>query len=226
MSGRDASRAEVRGRLVEALRLSLVGPGAGHAFGGERLPRREPPSNWYLTGFLIPSGTAPEKSADADEDDDFEQFSETGGLVEESIEERKAAQKGHFPSSMGLSFLVPVDAESLQVRVRWGDYVTAEIQAEDGKPLPVWQRNAREESVPVRLTASQAGTTCAVPHSGGLELHMVERTVVAAAPSRKGRRARAASPATHQRMDPSRQQRSRASSTRSRPATQGRRMPR
>ena len=70
MSERGASSAEVRGRLVEALRLSLGGPDTGHPFAGERLPRRERPSYWYLTGFLIPSGTAPEKSADADEDED------------------------------------------------------------------------------------------------------------------------------------------------------------
>jgi len=56
---------EVRERLVEALKLALVGPGAGHALAEERLHRRERPSNWYLTAFLIPSGTPPEQSADA-----------------------------------------------------------------------------------------------------------------------------------------------------------------
>ncbi len=177
MSARIASSAEVRGRLVEALRLSLVGPGAGHPFAGEMLPRRERPSNWYLTGFLIPSGTAPEKSADADEDDDFELVSETAGLVEESNEERKAAKKGYFPSSMGLSFLVDKEAESLQVTVRWGDYATAEIEGEDGKPLAVWQRIPREEPVSVKLTGSQEGSRYAVAGSGGLELHVVERRI-------------------------------------------------
>jgi hypothetical protein len=45
-------------------------------------------------------------SADADEDDDLGAIPETAGLAEESNEERKAAKKGFFPSSMGLSFLV------------------------------------------------------------------------------------------------------------------------
>ena len=62
---------EVRERLVEALKLDLVGPRAGHALAEERLPGWVRPSNWYLAGFLIPSGTPPEKRADADEDDDL-----------------------------------------------------------------------------------------------------------------------------------------------------------
>src|SRR5688572_11802860 len=114
-----ATSFEVRERLVEALKLDLVGPWTGHAFAEERLPGWVRPSNWYLTGFLIPSGTPPEKSADADEDDDFELVPESAGLAEESNDERQAAKKGYFPSSIGLSFLVPQEACELSVAVRW-----------------------------------------------------------------------------------------------------------
>ena len=86
------------------------GPGAGHALADERLPGWVRPSNWYLTGFLIPSGTPPEQSADADEDDDFDEVPESAGLARRANEERKAAKKGFFPSSMGLSFLVRAEA--------------------------------------------------------------------------------------------------------------------
>jgi hypothetical protein len=79
-----ASSLEVRDRLVDALKLDLVGPWAGHAFAEERLPGWVRPSNWYLTGFLIPSGTPPERSADADEDDDLGEIPESAGLAEES----------------------------------------------------------------------------------------------------------------------------------------------
>ena len=106
----SVTSAQVRARLVEALKLDLVGPWAGHALAEERLPGWVRPSNWYLTGFLIPSGTPPEKCGDADEDDDSEEIPESAGLAEESNEERKAAKKGFFPSSMGLSFLVPKES--------------------------------------------------------------------------------------------------------------------
>jgi hypothetical protein len=90
----------------------------------------------------------------------------------------KAAKKGFFPSSMGLSFLVPKETRVLAVLVRWGDYVQEEIQGHDDKPLPVWQRRPRGEMVDVALTgASTDPAVHDVPGSAGLQLHVVERMV-------------------------------------------------
>jgi hypothetical protein len=149
-AGSPATSLEVRGRLADALRLDLVGPWHGHAFGDERLQPWVRPTSWYLTGFLIPSGTPPEKASDADEDEDFELVSETAGNVEESTEDRGAAKKGYFPSSVGLSFLVPREAVSLEVIVRWGDYARTEVPGEDGKQTQVWRpapRSARPRPI-------------------------------------------------------------------------------
>ena len=63
---------EVRTRLREALQLDLVGPWAGHPLADERLRGWERPSNWYLTGFLVPRRAPAEQRGDADADDDFE----------------------------------------------------------------------------------------------------------------------------------------------------------
>lgn len=167
---------EVRDRLVEALRLDLVGPGAGHRLAEECLPGWERPSTWYLTGFLIPSGTPPEKSADADADEEFELVPESAGLPEESSEERKAARKGYFPSSMGLSFLVSRDSRELEVVVRWGDYAPDELEDEDGKKTSVWRRTPREETVTLRL-GGKPEAVYHVPSSGGLQLHLLERPI-------------------------------------------------
>ena len=175
-----ANSLEVRERLVEALKLDLVGPWPGHALAEERLQGWVRPSNWYLTGFLIPSGTPPEQSADADEDDDFELVPESAGLSEESNEERKAAKKGFFPSSMGLSFLVPEATRVLTVTVRWGDYEQTEIEGQDGKPMSVWQRYPREAKVPLRSTGAHDPVAHDVPESSGLQLHVVERPISAA----------------------------------------------
>ena len=111
---------QVRARLAEALSLDLIGPWAQHELAEERLPGWVRPSNWYLTGFLVPSGTKPEQGVDGDEDGELDETPASGGLAEESSEERKAAKRGFFPSSIGLSFLVDKEAQALSVTLRWG----------------------------------------------------------------------------------------------------------
>ena len=202
--------AEVRSRLREALEVDLVGPGAGHALSDERLPRWVRPSNWYLTGFLVPRGAPAEQRADADADDDFEpEVAEERGLGDDSTEDRRAAKKGFFPSSLGLSFLVAADAGRLDVTVRWGDYRYVEDPSRedvgtggapgggdsadgtdgsadsatansDGEASTRWQRTARQARVPVTIAASDAPHQEPVPDSAGLMLHVVARPVSAA----------------------------------------------
>lgn len=179
MSTPPTSSVEVRDRLVEALKLDLVGPLADDALRNECLPGWIRPSSWYLTGFLIPVGTPPEESSDADEDDDVDVVPETAGLVEESNDERKAAKKGYFPSSMGLSFLVPKEVERISVVVRWGDYRPTEIPGADDKPVSVWKRESVEKPVPLPLKGSNSESVHNVPDSRGLQLHLVERQISA-----------------------------------------------
>src|SRR4051794_17425666 len=86
---------EIRKQLVETLELDLVGPWPGHELAEEMLPRRVRPSNWYLTGFLIPVDTDEKDAGDDDADDEFE--AETEGAGDETTEERVAAKKAYFP---------------------------------------------------------------------------------------------------------------------------------
>ena len=169
-----ATSLEVRNRLVHALNLDLVGPWAGHPQEEERLPGWVRPSSWYLTGFLIPSGTEPELRSGGDEDDELEEVPGHGGLPEESTEERRAAKRAFFPSSIGLSFLISPDADALDVTVRWGDYEPVDPVPEVGDSLSAWQRTPRAETVHVVASGT---TDYPVPDSSGLELHMVERPV-------------------------------------------------
>jgi hypothetical protein len=120
-----------------------------------------------------------EKRADADEDDDLEVVPEFAGIDEGSNEERKAAKKGFFPSSMGLSFLVPKGSQGLTVILRWGDYTPTEIGGDDGKPISVWRRKPEERTLPVTFTGATDPVVCEVPGSGGLELHIVEKLISA-----------------------------------------------
>ena len=169
------SSLEVRERLVHALNLDLIGPWAGHPQEEERLRGWIRPSSWYLTGFLIPSGTAPEQRSSEDEDDELDETPQPqGGLAEESTEERRAAKRAFFPSSIGLSFLISQDTHSLDVVVRWGDYEQLDPDLEGGDSPKPWQRIPRAETVQV-VPSGTAGYP--VPDSNGLELHVVERPV-------------------------------------------------
>ena len=196
----------VRDRLAAALELDLVGPGPDDPLAEERLPGRERPSNWYLTGFLVPSGLPPERCADDDEDDDFAEVPEQAGLLEESSEDRKAAKRGWFPSSIGLSFLLPAGARRLAVTVRWGDYAQETVETAKGGTKQVWRRTPRTEEVETPLGSGEkaSGGTAGpgppdaarsaadrpddgaepvydVPGSGGLQLQVVDRALDAAA---------------------------------------------
>ena len=137
-----------------------------------RLPGRDRPSNWYVAGFLIPTGTPPDRSGDV-EDDDLDTVPESAGLTEESNDERKAARKAYFPTSIGLSFLVAGACRELLVTVRWGDYAPGEIEEADGSKTSVWRRTPREEALSIPLDGGEGP----VPGSEGLQLHVAERPI-------------------------------------------------
>lgn len=170
---------EVRERLVEALKLDLIGPWAGHALAEEQLPGHIRPSNWYLAGFLIPAGSSPDDSSDPDEDEELEEVPDDVGLPEESAEERRAAKKAYFPSSMGLSFLVSPETDVLKVSVTWGDYATKPLEDPDGRELSVWQRLPREAVLSVPMPEREDDVP--VPGADGLVLHVSARVVSPAA---------------------------------------------
>src|SRR3954447_22329299 len=93
--------AEIRRQLVETLELDLIGPWPGHELEQEMIHRRYRPSNWYLTGFLVPTAADESQAADDEADDDFDAVDEGSG--DETAEDRVAAKKAYFPSSIGVS---------------------------------------------------------------------------------------------------------------------------
>src|SRR5579864_4679784 len=102
---------DVRNKLVEALRLDLIGPSDTLGEAQEVLPQS--PSRWYLTGFLVPLDSAPEDRSDETADDDLDEAGEMGGVDDDDQPDRAAAPARYFPSSIGVSILVPASAKSL-----------------------------------------------------------------------------------------------------------------
>ena len=116
--------AAVRSRILDALRLDLVGPRPGEtghdAYAEEVLPVA--PSKWYLTGFLVPYEAPAQQRADDDSDDTLDQVDRPVEGDDDNASEATSARKAFFPSSMGLSVLVPHDTTELQVRITWANY--------------------------------------------------------------------------------------------------------
>jgi len=145
----EVTSAQVRNKLFEALRLDLVGPETeqnselGDA--AEILPQA--PSRWYLTGFLAPLDAPAEQRCDAEADDDLDSSGETSVEDDAEPERAAAAQQKYLPSSIGVSVLLPKEAGTLKVQVRWGDY----RRKTDAAGTEQWPREQQEVTLTLEL---------------------------------------------------------------------------
>ena len=185
--------ADVRARLVQALGIDLVGPDRDSPLLNEVLPQS--PSRWYLTGFLVPIDADEDQKTDETADEEVDSGGDSNG-DDATAADRAAAQRARFPSSMGLSLLLPASAKMLTATVRWGDYApldptaSPEISSEkreaggDSPPVrtpPRWQRTNREEAVSLALPLPGKPLEEPVPGSNGLQVVVTVRPVQDAA---------------------------------------------
>jgi len=120
--------ADIRKELVDVLELDLVGPCDLLGLQDEVL--RQPPSLWYLTGFLVPVEASDAQKEDADAEDETDELDDSAGADDTNAPETVTARKARFPSSIGMSVLLSSKATDLTATVSWGDYVA--YDAEEG----------------------------------------------------------------------------------------------
>ena len=170
-----STAADVRENLLDALRLDLVGPEPG--LGNSLEVLKQFPSRWYLTGFLVPSEASEEQKNDDEGDDELEDAGESGS-PDDGEPDKPSARRASFPSSMGISVLVPADAQTLDITVQWGDYKLQLPDEELGKNL--WKREHRQEAVSISIpNKARWREDFKVPTSLGLELSVAMRTLPA-----------------------------------------------
>ena len=173
--------AEVRAKLITALRLDLIGPQPRDPYQDEILPLA--PSKWYLTGFLVPYEADLKDRSDDSSNDELDGLSQTQSNDDNSAPERASARKGYFPSSIGLSFLIAPTTQTLNIEIYWGQYqAQAEepTQAETGlqqRTSTPWQRESKSKNLTIPLATSNTPTTLPVPDSPGLELSYSVRPI-------------------------------------------------
>ncbi len=130
----------VRDHLVDALYADLVGPfiGAHEHESSKELLRN--PADWYLTGFLVPETDReppPDELDGPGEGDDVPK--------DDSDEEEQPTKRPKlFPASMGMSVLLPPDADLTHVtaRVSFARYVPewTKDDGERGRGKKYWRR--------------------------------------------------------------------------------------
>ena len=156
------------------------------------------PSKWYLTGFLVPYEAPADQRSDDDSDDALDQVDRAVEGDDDNAPEATSARKAFFPSSMGLSVLVPRDTTELQVRVAWADYAPVvegegdsasgtsggeaseseetEGESDPGARVLGWRRLPREAEVPVALEEGDP-IPKDIPHGEGLRVVVSARPV-------------------------------------------------
>jgi hypothetical protein len=146
---------DVRSELVRALRLDAIGPDPGEPEATEALPQS--PSEWYLTGFLVPYQAKAEDRQNPTSNEDVDEGGAAGGGDDPQDQEKPSARRAFLPSSLGLSVLVPKNAGSFRATVTWGDYRLVKPEETgsppEGESAPkaraYWQRTPRSVEVAV-----------------------------------------------------------------------------
>src|SRR5579871_5284975 len=170
----EVTSAQVRNKLVEALKLDLVGPEGGLGDAAEILPQS--PSRWYLTGFLAPLDAPADQRCDAEADDDLDSGGESGSGLDDDVEPEHAAaaKQKYLPSSIGISVLLPHEAKNLKIHVRWGDY----CRKVDAAGVEQWTREQREETLRLDIPSKlDRPIEAKVPHSAGLHVALMVQPV-------------------------------------------------
>jgi hypothetical protein len=173
--------AEVRTHLIDALQLDLVGPTPDDLVHAEEIIP-QPPSKWYLTGFLVPYDAPMNVRSDDTGDDELDAVSRSGAGDDEAVPEKARARKGFFPSSMGVSLLLAAHTSSLHVAVSWGDYTPfttdkAEEESKNTLRVGTWQRTACHADLTVPIQVSDTPVEIDIPDSKGLKLVISVRSV-------------------------------------------------
>ena len=193
MSAPPSDSAAVRARLVDALRLDLIGPRPDdEALQHEHLPQA--PSRWYLTGFLVPSDAPQGQRAQDIEEEIDEPVEPPQGADDARAPERGSGKRAFLPSSMGFSVLLDASATRLDIAVNWGDYAPAEEQESHAatgqdpsgavtagssgrRRFSPWARDPRAASVSFDLASLEDGTPAhrILQSSNGLEVVCLAR---------------------------------------------------
>lgn len=171
--------AETRDKILEAVRIDLMGPKS------ENEVLDELPMNSYITGMLYPSDTDMSEDETFDEHDftadEFHSNEETNrGQEDDELAEKRI---GGFKkqSSLGISCYIDSCVKKLQVSIKWGSYSKEHIKVPEKKngvekevTKTVYVREQKCNIINVDLTSFERFLKIELESDSQLVLHVVQ----------------------------------------------------
>ena len=175
----------IRDSLVDAMVVDMIGPDPAHDLGVPDEELTQAPSKWYLTGFLVPIKAPDSQRRQILENDEFDEQGNTKAVDDNTTPEKGTAKVSFFPSSVGLTTIVPKEADQLIITARWGDYYRRDLlpeeSTENDSPEEIfepWVRTPHEEEITVAIPDQpRTPKRYEVPNSNGLFLEVSSRTI-------------------------------------------------
>ena len=172
---RDFLEAEVRQKIIDALKVDLVGPQK------ENEVLDENPMFEYLTGMLYPKTMSELDALEQEVDMDIEHPDGDSGYTprpDEDDNEPMTASKFTQQSSIGVSFYLKKTTGAFVVDVAWGDYIhsTEKYVTEKGeeKARNIFTRQPMTSSVMISLAEFSKYNTYSLPEDSNLQLYVVK----------------------------------------------------
>ncbi len=167
--------AEVRQKIIDALKVDLLGPSKPD----EELD--EDPMFEYLTGMLYPQVLADsnplelELAGDVDRTDSDSNYTPK---PDEDDNEPMTATKFKQQSSIGMSFYLNKSTKSIMLKASWGDYqkITDKVAGDDGKEKTktTYKRLPQESVVEIDFTSFEKFKDFQLVEDSNLNIHVVK----------------------------------------------------
>lgn len=170
---RNFLEAEVRQKIIDALRVDLVGPQKPDEVLDEN------PIFEYLTGMLYPKRLSECDVLEQEVDEDIDRSDMDTDYTprpDEDDNEPMVAAKFTQQSSIGMSFYLKKSTESFVVDISWGDYIRSTEQYKNSKGEEkqkyVYIRQPMASRIEIKLSTFTKHCDYALPEDSNLQLHI------------------------------------------------------
>ena len=164
--------AKVRQEIIDALKTDLMGPREAEEVLDEN------PKFAYLVGMLAPKIAGQSNTQNEQEVDTDIAYEDGSDFTAGEDDDNEPITVTHFdpPSSIGISFYVESSLPSIQLEVKWGDYIrsTEKKLNKDGKEVSVasFTRHPMADSLTVNFADFERSKEYSLPIDSNVGIHV------------------------------------------------------